>query len=184
VGPKPSLECWKTLAPTRNKTDNLQSFCLQSTKGKVKLSLFLINQATCHEDVWGSGDIAPYILDLRSGWRRTVGFTSCLLPPPHPEKSHRHPLPRRLGGPKNQYGRYEVEKNICSYQESKPSDPDCSLLLYWWSSPSSCLQPSCYTNPAIPQFLSFSWTLQNGILQYPHPKPLSYKTISEVHGAL
>jgi hypothetical protein len=31
---------------------------------KIKLSLCLINSAPCHEDVWGSGDIAPPLLTL------------------------------------------------------------------------------------------------------------------------
>jgi hypothetical protein len=33
-------------------------------KVKVKLSLWLINSALCHEDVWGSGCIAPPFLTL------------------------------------------------------------------------------------------------------------------------
>jgi hypothetical protein len=31
---------------------------------KVKLSLSLINNVSCHEDVWGSRDIAPQIFTL------------------------------------------------------------------------------------------------------------------------
>jgi hypothetical protein len=43
--------------------------------GKVKLSLCLTNWALRHEDVWGSGYINPYFLDLGTSWRQVVSFT-------------------------------------------------------------------------------------------------------------
>jgi len=46
---------------------------------------------------WGSGGIAPCILDLGSRWRWVVSFTLRLLYPQG--KSPWYPLVRRLGGP-------------------------------------------------------------------------------------
>jgi hypothetical protein len=36
---------------------------------KVKLSLYIINSAQCHENVWRSGGIMPCILNIRTRWR-------------------------------------------------------------------------------------------------------------------
>jgi hypothetical protein len=41
----------------------------------VKLSLCLINKTPRHEEVWGSGDIAPRNLYLCTTWRWTMSFT-------------------------------------------------------------------------------------------------------------
>jgi hypothetical protein len=65
-------------------------------KVKVKTSL-CFNGAPRHEDIMGSGDVAPRILDLGTRWRGVVSFT------PRPlylqGKSPWYPLSRRLGGP-------------------------------------------------------------------------------------
>jgi hypothetical protein len=64
---------------------------------KANLSLCFINQPLSHEDVWGSGCIDPYFLDVVTSWRWVVSFT------PRPlysrGKSIRYPIDRRLGGP-------------------------------------------------------------------------------------
>jgi hypothetical protein len=36
---------------------------------KVKVPLLLTNLALRHEDVWGSGSIDPYFLDVDTSWR-------------------------------------------------------------------------------------------------------------------
>jgi hypothetical protein len=52
---------------------------------------------------WGSGGIAPLILDLGTRWRWVVSFTTWPLYPQG--KSPWYPLDRRLGGPRNRSGR-------------------------------------------------------------------------------
>jgi len=39
------------------------------TLERPKTFLPVLNKAPCHEDVWGSGGIAPYILHLSTRWR-------------------------------------------------------------------------------------------------------------------
>jgi hypothetical protein len=73
---------------------------------KVNLSLCLHNHAALNEDVWGSGCIDPYFLDLDSSWRWIVSFTPRSLYPRG--KSLRCPLDRSLGGPRS--GLEDVEK--------------------------------------------------------------------------
>jgi len=58
---------------------------------------------------WGSGDIAPCILDHGTRWRRVVSFIPWLLYPQG--KSSWYPLDRRLDGLKNQSGCGGEEKN-------------------------------------------------------------------------
>jgi hypothetical protein len=51
---------------------------------------------------WGTGDIAPRILILGTGWRWAVSF---MVWPLYPQgKSASYPLYRRLGGHQNRYG--------------------------------------------------------------------------------
>jgi hypothetical protein len=57
---------------------------------------------------WGSGCIAPRILDLGTGWRWVVSFTPRPLHPQ--EKSPWYPLDRKLGWPQSQSGRGGEEK--------------------------------------------------------------------------
>jgi hypothetical protein len=47
-------------------------------KSKVVL---VFNQVQQHEDVWGSGGIAPSILNLGNGWTQAVSFTHRSLYP-------------------------------------------------------------------------------------------------------
>jgi hypothetical protein len=75
---------------------------------KVKLSL-CFNWAPRHEDILGSGDIAPRILDLGTRWRWVVSFTSRPLYPQG--KSPWYPLDRRLGESQSRSGRGGEEKN-------------------------------------------------------------------------
>jgi hypothetical protein len=61
---------------------------------------------------WGSGGIAPCVLDLVTRWKRVVSFTALPLYPNR--KSPWHPLDRRLGGSQSQSGHRE-EKNSQLY---------------------------------------------------------------------
>jgi hypothetical protein len=58
---------------------------------------------------WGSGCIAPRILDLRTTWKRVVSFTPRQLYPQG--KSTWYPLDRKLGGPQSRSGHGVEEKN-------------------------------------------------------------------------
>jgi hypothetical protein len=58
---------------------------------------------------WGSGGIAPRILDLGPRWSLVVSFTPRTLYPHG--KSPWYPLDRRLGGPQSRSGRGGEEKN-------------------------------------------------------------------------
>jgi hypothetical protein len=58
---------------------------------------------------WGSGSIAPRILDLGTKWKWVVSFTPR---PFYPQgKSPKYALDRRLGGPQRRSGRGGEEKN-------------------------------------------------------------------------
>jgi hypothetical protein len=46
----------------------------------------VFNYAACHEDVKGSGDVAPNILNFDTNWRLVVSFTNVSL---YPEKQPR-----------------------------------------------------------------------------------------------
>jgi hypothetical protein len=50
--------------------------------------------------IWGSGGIAPHILNLSTKWRWVVSFTPKLLCPQG--QSRQYPLDSGLGGPQNQ----------------------------------------------------------------------------------
>jgi hypothetical protein len=68
---------------------------------------------------WGSGGIAPRILDFGTRWRWVVSFTSRPLYPQG--KSRWYPLDRRLGGPQSWYGRGGEEKNSQPLPGLKPT---------------------------------------------------------------
>jgi len=55
----------------------------------------VLNKGPCHQDILGSGGIAPHILDLSTRWRRVVSFTPQQLYPQG--KSPRYSLDRRWG---------------------------------------------------------------------------------------
>jgi hypothetical protein len=40
----------------------------------INVSLCKVVPGPCHEDVWGSGSIAPLILDLSTRWKCVVSF--------------------------------------------------------------------------------------------------------------
>jgi len=70
----------------------------------------MLNLVPRHEDVSGSGGIAPRILNLCNGWKWVVSFK---LWPLYPRcKSHRYPLERRLGRAQNRNWRSGEEKKI------------------------------------------------------------------------
>jgi hypothetical protein len=75
----------------------------KSLKGKGKgVPVLFLTEHHALKEYWGSGSIAPYILDLNIRWRCVISFTSWLL---HPQgKSPWYPLDRRLGGPQSWSG--------------------------------------------------------------------------------
>lgn len=78
-------------------------FTLELKKLKVKIAPVL-NQASHHEDVLGSGDMDPRIL-IGTTWSWVISFTARPL-------LRRYPLDRRLGGTQNPCGRDGEKKNI------------------------------------------------------------------------
>jgi hypothetical protein len=83
------------------------SLCL--TKYHTIKTYPLLNYASHHKDVLGSGGMAPRILNLSTKWRWVVSFT------PRPlycrGKSPRHPLDRRLDGPQSLIWTWRWEEN-------------------------------------------------------------------------
>jgi hypothetical protein len=79
----------------------------QAVKVKVNLSLFLINQAPRHEDVWESGGTAQPLLNSvldRGEWSAS---RPCRFTPK--ERAPRYELNRRLSGPKSRSARCREE---------------------------------------------------------------------------
>jgi hypothetical protein len=74
---------------------------------------------------WGSGGIAPCILDLGTRWKRVVSFTTRPLYPQ--EKSPRYPFERRLSGPQSRCGRVGEEKNSHHPPEIEFPNPNRSV---------------------------------------------------------
>jgi hypothetical protein len=58
---------------------------------------------------WGSGGIAPLILDLGTKWMWVVSFTP--RPLYRQGKSPWYPLDKRMGGPQSRSGRGSEKKN-------------------------------------------------------------------------
>jgi len=83
-------------------------FLLCLTKYHAIKSYLVLNYAPWHEDVWGSGGIAPPILNLCTRWRRVVSFTSRLLY--SRGRNPRYPLYRRLEESQIRSGRGREEK--------------------------------------------------------------------------
>jgi hypothetical protein len=99
------------LSPPSEPTIEMEVECSSETlvKENVKLSPCLINEALCHEDVWGSGGIAPscFASALDGGeWAPSPPglFTSAEMP--------RYPLERRVSGPQRRSGCSGEEKNL------------------------------------------------------------------------
>jgi hypothetical protein len=87
---------------------------------KVKLSLwFLLTEHHATKAYWGSGGIAPCILDLGTRWRWVASFTPRPLYPQ--EKSRWYPSDRRLGGLQSWSGRGGGEKNSQPLPGTEPS---------------------------------------------------------------
>jgi hypothetical protein len=86
------------------------AWCLvkHKDKGKVVPVIFL-NEHHTIKAYWGSGSIAPRILDLGTRCRWVVSFK---LRPFYPQRKRPwYPLDRRLDGPQNRSGRGGEEKN-------------------------------------------------------------------------
>jgi hypothetical protein len=77
----------------------------------VKLSLYLINEAICHLNVWWSGCIDPHFLVLGTNWRWVGSFML----------RGKWPLDRRLGRPQSWSGRYGGEKILDSTEARTPT---------------------------------------------------------------
>jgi hypothetical protein len=71
---------------------------------------------------WGSGFIAPSILDFGTRWRWVVTFK--LRPLYSQGKSLRYPLDRRLGGPQSRSGHGGEKRNSQPPPEIEPQNPD------------------------------------------------------------
>jgi hypothetical protein len=94
---------------------------------KVKLSLCLTKHHAM-KTYWGSGGIAPHILDLGTRWRWMVSFTSRQLY--LQGKNPLYPLDRRLGGPQSRSGRGGEEKNSQPLPGLNPDRQARSPALY------------------------------------------------------
>jgi hypothetical protein len=81
---------------------------------------------------WGSGTVAPRILDLGSRWRWVVSFTPRLLYPQG--KRPWYPLDRRLGGAQSRSGHGD-EKFSAFAGTRIPDHPVRSPALYHWAIP-------------------------------------------------
>jgi hypothetical protein len=77
---------------------------------KVKVFMCLTKRRHAMKTCWGSGGIAPCIINLVARWRWVVSFTPRRLYPRG--ENRRYPLVRRLGGPQSQFGRGGKEKNF------------------------------------------------------------------------
>jgi hypothetical protein len=89
-------------------------------KVKIKLSLwFFWTEHHVMKEYWGSGGIAPRILDLGTRWRWVVRFTPRPLYPQR--KRPGYPLDRRLGGPQSRSGCGGEEKNSQPLSGFEPS---------------------------------------------------------------
>jgi hypothetical protein len=92
----------------------------------------LITEQHAIKAYWGSGGIAPRILDLGSRCRWVVSFTP---QPFYPQgKCSWYPLVTRLGGPQNRSGR-DDEKFPAPTGTRTPDHPARSHALYHWAIP-------------------------------------------------
>jgi hypothetical protein len=88
----------------------------------------ILNYASHHEDVWGSGSIAPPF--LTAALHGVVSFTH--LPLYRRGKSPRYPFDRRLGGPQSRSGRCGGVKNVIPLPGFEPGyvgHPACSIVV-------------------------------------------------------
>jgi hypothetical protein len=98
-------------------------------RGKDLVNRSKVVPVLCHEDIWGSGGMAPpfFTSALAGG---VVVFK--LLPLYLRRKSPRCPLDRRLGGPQCRSGRCGGEKNL-ALPGSNTGRPVWNPSLYWLS---------------------------------------------------
>jgi hypothetical protein len=95
---------------------------LRVEKGKI---FPILKQSPLHENVWGSGRIAPLNLNLGTVWRWVVSFT---LRPHYPGgKWPRYPF-YRMDGPQRSLDAMAKRKDSCPYRESNPGCPARSLV--------------------------------------------------------
>jgi hypothetical protein len=81
------------------------------------LSPCLINEALCHEGVWGSGAIAPpFLISILDGGEWSASHPDHVTP----QKGHWYPLDR-LDGPQSQSGSCGEEKNYFPCQNLTPA---------------------------------------------------------------
>jgi hypothetical protein len=112
----------------------------------VKLSLCSTNQALRHEDLWGSGCIYPYFLDLSTSWRWVLSFATQPLYPRG--KNPWYPLDRRLGGPQSQSGRYgevKIRDPTGTRTLTPRSSSPCLVTIHTalsWLFPNLCIHQS------------------------------------------
>jgi hypothetical protein len=103
-------------------------------KGKCKCKVVpvLLTEHRAVKAYWGSGDIAPHILDLDNRWEVSGQFyASATL---SPGKEPWYPLGRRLCGSQNRSGQGGEEKNSQPLPALEPSDyPARSPTLYHWA---------------------------------------------------
>jgi hypothetical protein len=104
----PSLSGSLGAQPTYQAPFTCVRFLPPFTKVKVQLSLCWTKHHAMKAH-WGSGGIAPRILDLGTRWRWVVNFT--LRPLYSQGKSPQYPLDRRLGRPQSRSGHGGEEKN-------------------------------------------------------------------------
>jgi hypothetical protein len=100
---------------------NIGSKTTDERHKKGKLFLCLTKQAPLHEDVRGSGCIAPHILNLDNIWRWVVSFTT------RPQ----YPLDRRPGGPRSRSGRYGEVKILAPTGTRTPTPEVQSLACHY-----------------------------------------------------
>jgi hypothetical protein len=77
-----------------------------------------------HEANWGSGGIAPLILNLSTEWWWVFGLHFTHGKPPSPT---RHRFIRRLGGSQSRFGRVEKKFLSLTIEESSRSQWPCGL---------------------------------------------------------
>jgi hypothetical protein len=78
----------------------------------------VLHSASCHKNVWGSGNLALRILNLSTGWRWVVSFMIHLLY--CWRKNPMYSLHRRLCGIQRQYCCDDKKENHCPCWELNP----------------------------------------------------------------
>jgi hypothetical protein len=127
---------------------------------------------------WGSGCIAPRILDLGTRWRWVVSFTPRPLYPQG--KSHWYPLDRKLGEPQSRSGRAlkNTKINETWFYHLFCMVVKCGILLHVDQSPS--WEANSYSaSQKIPRFLWYQKVLCR-VCTSPPPVPV-LRQMNSVH---